>query len=134
MVDRDFDLIGRRIAFPPRLSDRNRLALVGDDAAIRQSLYLIIFTVPGERVMRPNFGCRIHELIFDPANEETATQAEIYVREAIHMWEPRIIVNEVNIEIGDTERGEMFIHIAYTHKDIYDRRSLVYPFYLNPQE
>lgn len=128
----DARILGRGIAFPPRLSDRKRLAMVEADAAIRRSLYLIIYTVPGERVMRPDFGCRIHELIFDPANEETAIRAERFVREAILRWEPRIDLEEVSVVPGGSLYGELLINIVYRHKERADQRVLVYPYYLNP--
>jgi phage baseplate assembly protein W len=126
------DIIGRRWAFPPQLSDRNRLALSGDDMAIRQSIYVIINTVPGERVMRPEFGCEIHSLIFWPANDQTAAIAERYVREAIERWEPRITLEQVTVTPGATELGEMMIHLTYRVKGQHDPRSLVYPYYLLP--
>jgi phage baseplate assembly protein W len=130
-------IIGSRVAFPPRLSDRNRFGLVDDDAAIRQSIYLIIYTVPGERVMRPEFGCEIHALIFWPANYQTCALAERYVREALERWEPRIILREVEVTPGGSESGsaygELFIRIAYEVKGQHDPRSLVYPYYLHPQ-
>ncbi len=126
-------IVGRRVAFPPKLNDRNRLSLVGDDAAIRQAMYVIINTVPGERVMRPDFGCEIHSLIFDPANDQTAALAGQYVREALRRWEPRITLNEIIVTPGATELGELFIRISYTIKGDHDVRSLVYPYYLNPQ-
>lgn len=128
------NVIGRRIAFPIHLSDRNRIALVDGDAAIKQSIFLIIYTIPGERVMRPDFGCEIHSLMFAPANDETAAAAERYVREAIERWEPRIILKEVSVEPGATEYGELFIRIVYQLKGKHDVRSLVYPYYLTPQE
>lgn len=127
------DVLGRRIAFPPRLSDRNRLGLVEGDAAIRQAIYVIIYTVPGERVMRPDFGCRIHELIFAPANDETTITAARYVREAIEMWEPRIDLTDVVVTPGSFALGELYIEVRYKLKDYPDERSLVYPYYLIPQ-
>lgn len=127
-------LLGKRIAFPLHLDDRNQLAMVDGDTSVRQSIYLIIYTVPGERVMRPDFGCRIHELIFEPANEETAILASRYVEEAIRRWEPRIDIVNIDITSGNMDRGEIFIKIDYKHKDSPDVRSLVYPYYLNPEE
>lgn len=126
-------LLGKRIAFPLQLDDRNQLAMVDGDTAIRQSIYLIIMTVPGERVVRPTFGCRIHELIFDPINAQTAITAERYVQEAIHRWEPRIEVVDLDVSLGDYDRGELIININYKHKDRPDPRSLVFPYYLNPE-
>lgn len=127
------EITGRRWAFPPGLSDRNRMSMVEDDAAIRQAIYVIIHTVPGERVMRPDFGCEIHSLIFAPANHQTAAVAERYVREALERWEPRINLKELRVIPGATEYGELLINLAYQIKDQHDLRSLVFPYYLTPQ-
>lgn len=126
-------IIGSRWAFPPQLGDRNHFGLVEDVTAIEQSIYVIIHTVPGERVMRPEFGCEIHSLIFWPANFQTAALAERYVREALERWEPRIILHEVEVTPGGSSYGELFIRIVYIIKGQHDPRSLVYPYYLNPQ-
>jgi uncharacterized protein len=126
------DIIGNRLAFPPRLSDRNQLGLVEDHQAIRQSIYVIIHTIPGERVMRPDFGCEIHSLIFSPANHQTAAVAERYVREALERWEPRIELMDVIVTAGSADRGELFINLVYSLKGEHDPRSLVYPYYLQP--
>jgi Bacteriophage baseplate protein W len=126
-------ILGSRWSFPPGLSDRNQFGLVEDDVAIRQSIYVIIHTVPGERVMRPEFGCEIHSLIFSPANFHTAALAERYVREALERWEPRIILRELEVTPGGSGYGELFIRISYEIKGQHDPRSLVYPYYLNPQ-
>lgn len=126
-------IIGSRWAFPPSLSDRNQFGLVEDHVAIRQSIFVIIYTVPGERVMRPEFGCEIHSLIFWPANYQTAALAERYVREALDRWEPRINLHEVEVTPGGSGYGELFIKIAYELKGQHDPRSLVFPYYLNPQ-
>jgi phage baseplate assembly protein W len=126
-------ILGKRLAFPLHLDDRNQLAMVDGDMAVRQSIYLIVMTVPGERVLRPEFGCRIHELIFDPLNSQTFITAKRYVEEAIRRWEPRIDVEELTIDSGDVDRGEMLIYIKYKHKDRPDPRSLVFPYYLNPE-
>jgi Bacteriophage baseplate protein W len=126
------DIVGSRLVFPFRLGDRNQIGMVADDLAIRQSIYVIINTVPGERVMRPDFGCEIHSLIFWPANHQTAAIAERYVREALLRWEPRIDVKEVEVTAGTADRGELFIKVTYSLKGEHDSRSLVYPYYLLP--
>jgi uncharacterized protein len=124
--------VGRRWEFPPRLGDRNQIATVDGDTAIRQSIYIIINTVPGERVMHPDFGCEIHSLIFHPANDQTAATAERYVREAIDRWEPRINLKDVIVTPGRTEEGELLIALNYEIKKQPDPRSLVLPYYLIP--
>lgn len=126
-------ILGKRIAFPLQLDDRNQLAMVDGDTAVRQSIYLIVMTVPGERVLRPEFGCRIHELIFDPINKQTMITAKRFVEEAIRRWEPRIEVVELEVDAGDVDRAELLINIKYKHKNRPDPRSLVFPYYLNPE-
>jgi len=128
------NITGRGWSFPPRLSDRDQIQLVQDHADVRQAMYIIINTYPGERVMRPDFGCRIHELIFDPANDQTAAVAERYVREALMRWEPRVEIEDVIVKPGATERGELLIHIQYKLRDRHNARSLVFPYYLTPDE
>lgn len=129
------DIVGRQVSFPLRLSDRNEVAIVGGDTAIRQSIYLIIHTVPGERVMRPQFGCHIHELIFAPANYDTAILAARYVREALEIWEPRIDLMAVDAEpqVTTTGAGSLMITISYRIKGGTDVRDLIYPYFLEPE-
>lgn len=127
-------IIGRGLAFPLHLNDQSHLATVADDANIRRSIRLILFTVPGERLMRPDFGCEIHSLIFHPCNDQTAATAERYVREALQMWEPRIEVIDVAVSFENVEIGEMIINISYRHKQQHDLRSLVVPYYILPVE
>jgi uncharacterized protein len=127
------DFIGRRLAFPFQLGDHNQIALTAGDFAIRQSIYIIVYTVPGERVMRPEFGCEIHSLVFDPVNEETAVVAERYVREALLRWEPRINLKEIKVTPGNIDLGEMRIEVTYQIKGQFDPRSLVFPYYLVPR-
>jgi hypothetical protein len=124
------EIIGRRWSYPPRLGDRNQVSLSQDDMAIREAIFIIINTVPGERVMRPDFGCEIHSLIFWPANDQTGAIAERYVREALERWEPRIEIKDITVVPGNTELGELIINISYRIKGYHDIRSLVYPYYL----
>jgi phage baseplate assembly protein W len=128
------NIIGRGWAFPPHLDDRDRVALSQDDSDIRQAIYIILMTALGERVMRPEFGCRIHELIFDPANDQTAATAERYVQEALARWEPRIRIERITATPGGGTYGQLDIEIEYEIKSRHDKRSLVFPFYLIPSE
>ncbi len=127
-------ITGRGWAFPPYVVENSRIALVEDDRDVQQSIFVILNTVPGERVMRPEFGCQIHDLIFFPVNDQTAAEAERYVREALERWEPRITVHEVRVSSYDGVQGggELFIELKYEIKDHHDVRSLVYPFSLLP--
>jgi phage baseplate assembly protein W len=123
---------GRGWDFPLNLDHRDRMAMVEDDTDIRRAIFIILNTALGERVMRPDFGCQIHELIFAPNNDETAATAERYVTEALTRWEPRIRLEQVQAVPSREEQGYLFIEIVYEIKQQHDLRSLVYPFYLMP--
>ena len=86
--------------------------------------------------MRPEFGCRIHELVFAPNNLETIGLARRYVEEALGMWEPRIEVSSVDVSLDPIEvaRGRLNIEVQYTVRGTKDSRSLVFPFYLIENE
>jgi uncharacterized protein len=128
------DIVGRGWAFPPKIDPQGGLALTSGLSELDQAVEIILTTSPGQRVMRPGFGCRLQELVFLPNNNQTAAQARRYVEEALGMWEPRIRV--VNVEAGpDPDNpSRLLIEIEYEVKSTHDRRSLVHPFYLIPEE
>lgn len=128
------NLVGRGFTFPPQVDAQGKLALTSESTEIGQAIRVIIGTATGERVMRPGFGCRIHELVFDPNNDETRATAERYITEAIQMWEPRINLDRVEALPDDDNMGILRIEIQYTVKGTNDPRSLVYPFYLLPDQ
>jgi uncharacterized protein len=84
--------------------------------------------------MRPEFGCRLHELVFAPNNTQTAGLAERYVREALGRWEPRIDLEQVAVVPDAQDGARLLIAVNYRIKATHSRRSLVYPFYLIPEE
>lgn len=128
------DIIGRGWAFPPRLDSRGRMATVGNAVEIEQAIRIILNTSPGQRVMRPEFGCRLSELVFSPNNAQTAGLAERHVREALGRWEPRIRLERVTVENHERNAGALHITVSYEIKATHSSRSLVYPFYLIPEE
>jgi hypothetical protein len=128
------DIIGKGWAFPPRLDQRGQIALVEGANEIEQAILIILNTSPGQRVMRPEFGCRLQELVFAPNNSLTAGLAERYVREALGRWEPRIDLEEVLVSPDPSNRALLEISVRYRIKAIHSSRSLVYPFYLIPEE
>ncbi|MEP7200608.1 MAG: GPW/gp25 family protein [Chloroflexota bacterium] len=126
--------IGTGWAFPPKPDGRGGMALVSDDEKIRQAINIILSTPIGQRVMRPTFGSRLHELIFAPLGPETFGLAELYVEEALTFWEPRIEVLDVSAR-RDAQQGHLLlVEIQYLVKATHDERSLVYPFYRIPGE
>ncbi|MCA9991733.1 MAG: GPW/gp25 family protein, partial [Anaerolineales bacterium] len=86
------DIVGRGWSFPIAINPQGGLSLTDENSEIVQAIRIILMTAPGQRVMRPTFGCRLHELVFAPNNVATATLAQRYVEEALKMWEPRINV------------------------------------------
>ncbi|MBD2576479.1 GPW/gp25 family protein [Oscillatoria sp. FACHB-1406] len=127
------DYIGAGVAFPLRISVQGSLQLSDSGQNLDESIIIILRTSLGERVYRPNFGCRLSELVFEPLNIQTLLMIRLYVEEALEMWEPRIILEQVRTD-PDPIRGVVGIHIQYRPKNSPDSRSLVYPFYLMPQE
>jgi phage baseplate assembly protein W len=125
-------IIGRGWHFPPMLDERGTMALTSDQDEIEQSIRIILGTVPGQRVMRPEFGCRIHELVFDPNNLDTAGAARRHIAEALGRWEPRINLKQVDIAPDPDEPDRLMISIQYQIEALHSNRSLVYPFYLIP--
>ena len=130
------NLIGKGWAFPFRVAGYGGIELVADGRELDESIAIILGTSPGERVMRPQFGCRIHELVFHPLNSEILGLAERFVRESLNRWEPRIELESVDVEIDELEhaRGRLNINVSYTVLATKDERSLVYPFYVIEQE
>ena len=128
------DIIGTGWVFPPRLDHRGRIAVVGSAAEIEQAIRIILDTVPGQRVMRPEFGCRLQEIVFAPNNSQTAGLAERYVREALGRWEPRIELESIEATSDEEDGARLLISVLYRIKATHASRSLVYPFYLIPEE
>lgn len=126
------DILGTGVAFPLSLSARGQLSMVSGDQAIQQAILMLLMTAPGQRVMRPEYGCRIHELVFSPGDATTLGLASYYVDEALKRWEPRIEVGHVKARVDPTEQGRILLDISYQAKGQPEPRSLVFPFYRNP--
>ncbi len=127
--------LGRGLAFPLRIDPNGGIALAGGERDIEQAIRIILETRPGERVMRPEFGCRASELLFEPRDVTTRTIMTRYVQEALMRWEPRINVENIDVAFGDDDtEGAIFVEITYTIKESHDTRSIVYPFFLVGEE
>ena len=121
--------LGTGISFPLQTNVQGRLKLSAEAQKIKESIWLILRTDLGERVYRPDFGCRLSELAFAPLNNDTLLRIRIYVLEALRKWEPRIEVDEVRAD-PDAIAGRVNIVIDYYLKSYPDPYSFVYPFYL----
>ncbi|MFD2416388.1 GPW/gp25 family protein [Amycolatopsis pigmentata] len=124
--------IGRGWAFPLRVDATGGIAMVERDQEIAEAIRLVLGTAPGERPMRPEFGCGIHDYVFAPADGATAGRIAYEVRAALERWEPRIEVADVVIAFDAAEEGVLYIDIRYVVRSTNDARNLVFPFYTIP--
>ena len=108
-----------------------RISLLEDEENVRQSIWLILSTAPGERVARPDFGCGIHRLVFATQNAGTIGEVTQAVDEALVRWEPRIDVLSVQVQPDSLEKSLLLIDIQYQIRATNSRFNLVYPFYLS---
>ena len=124
------DFIGAGWAFPVATDATGGIALVVREQELEQAIQLILATAPGDRPMRPEFGCRIHERVFGPANAATAGQISHDVQTALERWEPRIDVREVRVRFDRAEAGRLDVDISYAVRGHNEPRNLVFPFYV----
>jgi phage baseplate assembly protein W len=128
------DILGSGIAFPLQVDRRGGIALARDETDVDQAIQLILSTAPGERPMRPEFGCGVHDFVFDTIDAGTVARMETEIRGALDRWEPRVEVMDVRFDLDGSDRGELLIHIAYRLRATNHMRNLVYPFYVIPLE
>ena len=128
------DFIGSGWAFPVRTDRTGSVALVDRERELEESIRLVLGTAPGERPMRPEFGCAIHDFVFAPADAETAGRIGYEVRAALERCESRVVVNDVVVTIDEEDRGLLYIDVHYSLATSNDPRNLVFPFYVIPAE
>jgi phage baseplate assembly protein W len=128
------EFIGRGWAFPLRTDATGGIALVSREREIEEAIRLILGTTPGERPMRPEFGCRIHEYIFGLADGATANAIAAEVRRSLRRWEPRIDVQDVVVTFDALDQTLLYIDVRYAIQQTNDSRNLVFPFYVIPGE
>ena len=134
MIDSRDAYLGRGLHFPIRVDSLGTVELIGGEKDIFQSIQIILGTRCGERVMRPDFGCRVHDLLFEPRDAVLVSQIQEAVLEALARWEPRIEVIAVEPEISTDSDGAIYVQIDYRIKASHDQRSIVYPFFIEQQE
>ncbi len=123
------DFLGKGWSFPVQQDEEGRTAMSLGEESIEQAIWIILATAPGERVMRPDFGCGLHRLVFAVNEAATLGQVKKEVQEALVRWEPRIEVMDVDTEVRG--RGEvLLINIHYRVRSTNNFFNLVYPFYL----
>jgi uncharacterized protein len=125
--------IGAGWAFPVRTDPTGGIALVTREREIEEAIRLVLGTAPGERPMRPEFGCRIHDLVFGPANATTAGEIAYEVRVSLTRWEPRIEVVDVRVGFDPADSATVYVDLRYQVRGSNDPRNLVFPFYVIPE-
>ena len=128
------DFLGRGWTFPLGVDHRGGIATSSGEADIEQAIRIILETAPGERVMRPEFGCGLYGLVFAPNSPTTAGLVSYHIREALGRWEPRIEVERVDVAPDPQRDAVLQISILYRIRSTNDLRNLVYPFYRIPEE
>jgi phage baseplate assembly protein W len=121
--------LGAGWAFPVQPEDGGGVALAEGEESVRQSVLIILGTTPGERVMRPDFGCGLADLVFSVGGANAAGAAAVEVERALTLWEPRLDV--VAVDATFDEAGEtLAIRVEYRVRATNTVFNLVYPYYL----
>lgn len=129
-TDAEKAFLGQGWAFPPCLEAAGEIEIVAYEEDIRQAILIILRTSRRERVMRPDFGAGLDDFIFEPLSETTKQLVRQRVEESLIDWEPRIIVEEVIINVDQAALGKLLISISYRIRATNTLHNLVYPFYL----
>jgi len=132
--DRDPSFVGRGFSWPMEVDHTGSIMLTGGAEDLDRSIRIVLLTAPGERVMRPQFGCRIWDLLFEPVTPNLLGLIAESVRDALAQWEPRIEVEDVAPAADDDDSALVRIQISYRVRATNDRRNLVYPFYVIPHD
>jgi phage baseplate assembly protein W len=128
------DFLGKGWKYPVRVDENGKIAISEYDEDIKEAIRIILGTAKGERVMRPDFGCGIHEFVFTSMNAVNLSLIETSVRDALTLWEPRIELINVKTDTAKADEGKLFINIDYRVRVTNTEFNLVYPFYLKEGE
>ena len=128
------DFVGQGWSWPAGVGHRGGIALVSGDTELGQAIRLILGTALGERPMRPEFGCGIHDLTFSAVDSSFSGLVSYEVRGSLLRWEPRIDVADITVTLDPHREGVVLIGVEYALRTTNDRRNLVFPFYTIPTE
>jgi phage baseplate assembly protein W len=127
-INRPF--LGSGWKFPLQVDPGGRIALSKYEQRVEESIYLILSTSRGERLMLPEFGCGIHDLVFEPNNDSTLALVEANVRDSLVAFEPRIDVLSIDVESPEDQPNLLLIRVDYRIRASQAVGNLVYPFYI----
>jgi uncharacterized protein len=133
-VASNHDFIGVGLSFPFGVDATGGIGLVSNGAEIEQAIRIILTTSPGERAMRPEFGCAIQDYVFASGDATTAGRLAFEVRSALERWEPRIELTDVEVLVDALQRDRFWISVSYRVRATNSPRNLVFPFYTIPPE
>ena len=122
--------LGKGWKFPVGIDSQGEIEKSKYEQDIKEAIWIILSTAKGERVMRPDFGCGIHDFVFAAINTVNIGLIESSVREALTVWEPRIELKDVSVSTEKIDKGQLLISIDYEVRATNNEFNLVYPFYL----
>lgn len=128
MLKREF--LGTGFKFPVRVNPQGGLSLSSGEQDVQEAIWIVLATSRGERQMRPDFGCGIHDYVFAPNNPATRSQIAQQVRLALTKWEPRIDVESVRVDAAVDEPNQLWIRVDYRVRSNNTSHNLVYPFFI----
>ena len=124
------EFLGQGWKFPVNINSTGKIEMSRYETDIKEAIWIILSTSKGERVMRPDFGCGIHDFVFAPINTTTTGMIETSVREALTLWEPRAELIDVDVSTDRADEGKLRISIDYRVRSTNNEFNLVYPFYV----
>ena len=131
-MDTGTSFLGMGWSFPPTFDDKaGAVMMVADEADVEQSLQVLLSTRPGERVMQPQYGCNLDTMLFEPLTTTLLAYIKDLVETAILYYEPRITVDNIDINTLQVEEGLVLIEVDYTILASNSRYNLVYPYYID---
>jgi phage baseplate assembly protein W len=130
----DASFIGQGFSWPMGVDHTGSIKLTDGPDVLERAMRIVLLTAPGERLMRPQFGCRIWDLLFEPITPNLLGLLAEAVRDALAQWEPRVEVEQVVPEPDGNDGGLVHIQVIYRVRATNDRRNLVYPFYVIPHD
>lgn len=130
-MERSKDFLGRGFAFPPQIdSATGHFVMAESEEDIRQAVYIILMTRLKERAMLPDFGCNLHEYVFELPDSEFENRLRSEVQDALMRYEPRIMNVEVQVDKRSIQNGTIYLNISYTVRATNNPNNLVFPYYL----
>lgn len=124
------EFLGIGWKFPVNVDNDGKISMSEYETDIKEAIRIILGTAKGERLMRPDFGCGIHDFVFSPINTATLSLVENTVREGLTLWEPRIELIKLEVIPEESDQGKLLVSIDYQVRVTNNRFNLVYPFYL----